>query len=539
MPITQQQFEEWLLKKEKENLEFKEAKNQYDYKTMMKYCCAIANEGGGYFILGVHDKVPRQVVGTHAFPNYQDIKKDLFDVFHLRFEIEEYFHQGNRALVFTIPSRPIGAPLAYEGRHWMRINESLEYMTPDHLKKIFNETQPDFSAQICNGANLSDLNPDAVGNLRKMWSRKTQNHSLLTCPIEQLLEDAELLVNGKLNYAALILLGTIDALNKNLPNSEIVFEYRNIANSIQSNQRVDLRNGFLAIQDKLWTLINARNDVEHLSDGLFIRDIPYFNEEVIREALLNAVTHRDYNLQGSVFIRQSPKILEIENPGGFPAGVTPQNIIYRQNPRNRRIAEVLQKCGLVERSGQGADKIFRFSIEESKPLPDYSHSDSFSVLLKLKADIQDVQFLKYFEKISEEKKIEWAVSDLLIIDQIRRGEKVENTYQSAIQRLKEQGFIELVGHGRGTKYILSKRFYSFLGKKGTYTRQKGLDFDSKKALLLKHIENHEKGYFHDFKGVFPELTDGQIKSLLRALKEEGKVFFEGSKKGGFWILVKS
>ena len=92
MSITQQQIEFWLSRKEKENLEFKEGKNQYDFHKMMKYCCALANERGGYFILGVTDKFPRIVVGTAAFKNFNDIKKNLLDAFHLRFEIEEFFY---------------------------------------------------------------------------------------------------------------------------------------------------------------------------------------------------------------------------------------------------------------------------------------------------------------------------------------------------------------------------------------------------------------------------------------------------------------
>ena len=73
--------------------------------------------------------------------------------------------------------------------------------------------------------------------------------------------------------------------------------------------------------------------------------------------LLNAVSHRDYRHPGSVFVRQFPRHIEIVSPGGFPPGITPENILDHQFPRNRRIAETFARCGLVERSGQGADRI--------------------------------------------------------------------------------------------------------------------------------------------------------------------------------------
>jgi ATP-dependent DNA helicase RecG len=539
MPVTILQFEQWLQSKEKENLEFKEAKNQYDFSTMMKYCCAIANERGGYFILGVTDKFPRVVVGTGAFKNFNHIKKNLLDAFHLRFEIEEYFYQGKRILIFTIPSRPIGVPISYDGRYWMRVNESLEIMTPDQIRNILNETQSDFSALPCENASIDDLSEIAIEIFRSLWSRKANNSAILKIPLTQLLKDAELLIDGKLNYASLILLGKTESLGRYLPNCEIVFEYRNSESSIESQQREDFRIGFFAVQSKLWDLINLRNEVQHVQDGLFIRDIPNFNEEVIREALLNAVTHRDYGLQGSVFIRQYPNLLEIENPGSFPAGVTPENILYKQNPRNRRIAEVFQKCGLVERSGQGADKMFRRSIEEAKPLPDYSRSDAFSVFLILQGKIQDVQFLKFFERVSEEKKVNWTVSDLILLELIRKGDHLDASQHDAVKRLVDQGFVELIGRGKGVRYILSKKFYTFLGEKGVYTRKKGLDKEEKKALILSHLKNHNQGTIQEFEQALPSLTRNQIHKLLKALKKEGKIEFKGSKKFGSWFSIES
>lgn len=81
-----------------------------------------------------------------------------------------------------------------------------------------------------------------------------------------------------------------------------------------------------------------------------------------REAILNPVTHRDYRMAGSVFVRQFPRRLDIVSPGGFPPGITPEDLLWRQSPRNRRIAETCARCGLVERSGQGANRMFEESI---------------------------------------------------------------------------------------------------------------------------------------------------------------------------------
>jgi len=295
MAISQEQFGKWLNSKEKEHLEFKEAKQSFDKEKLLKYGIAIANERGGHLILGVADKIPRIVVGTNVFQNIASLKRDLLDEIHLRIEIDEFSYEDKRVLIFEIPSRPIGKPLHYKGAYLMRVDDSLVPMTPEQLQKIFDEGRPDFSAEICHKASFADLSETAIDTFKMLWSMKSNNLQILQLSKEQLLTDSELLIDGKLNYAALILLGTKEALGKYLSNAEIVFEYRNSETSIQSQQREDYRSGFLNIHNKLWEIINLRNEIQHVQDELFIRDIPNFNEEVIREALLNAVCHRDYN----------------------------------------------------------------------------------------------------------------------------------------------------------------------------------------------------------------------------------------------------
>ncbi len=101
------------------------------------------------------------------------------------------------------------------------------------------------------------------------------------------------------------------------------------------------------------------------TDEGFVRSkVPSFNEDAVREAILNAVSHRDYREEGSIFVRQFPDKIEIVSPGGFPRGIDPGNLLWKQKPRNRRIAETFARCGLIERSGQGANRIFEASILE-------------------------------------------------------------------------------------------------------------------------------------------------------------------------------
>ncbi|HEX9614678.1 MAG TPA: ATP-binding protein, partial [Bacteroidota bacterium] len=373
--------------------------------------------------------------------------------------------------------------------------------------------------------------------LRKMWRRKSGNEALNDLLDQQLLTDAELQIDGGITYAALILLGTRQALGRYLAQAEVIFEYRSGEASIPYQQRKEYRQGFFLFDDDLWNTINLRNDIQHYQEGLFVWDIPTFNEVVVREAILNAVSHRDYRLAGSVFVRQFPRRTEIVSPGGFPPGITPENILWKQFPRNRRIAEVFAKCGLVERSGQGTRRMFEECIKESKPRPDFTGTDEYQVSVTLRGEIQDPQFLRFLEQVGKEALASFTTQDLLVLDCLYREQSVPSELKDRLPLLRERGVVEMTGRGRGARYILSRRLYAFIGKKGTYTRKRGLDREANKALLLKHLEHFARAGIREFEEALPGLTRGQIHSLLRALRGEGKIRLVGEKRGSIWERI--
>ena len=539
MTVSNQQLQEWLNASENEHLEFKEAKNNFHFDKLVKYCAALANERGGAMVLGVTDTRPRQIVGSQAFHDLERTKAGLIEKLRLRIEADEIMHPNGRVLVFTAPSRPIGMPITVEGAYWMRAGEDLTPMTPDMLRRIFDEAGPDFSAEICPRATITDLDPTAIDLFRKRWIRRSKNETLSRLPADQFLADAELIDHRGVTYAAMVLMGKRVSLAQFLPQAEVIFEYRSSEAAGPASQRLEFREGFLLFYESLWETINLRNDVQHFQDGLFMVDVPTFAEGSVREAILNAVSHRDYRLSGSVFIRQYQRRIEIVSPGGFPAGITPQNILYRQSPRNRRIAEVFEKCNLVERSGQGANRMFEESIKQSKSLPDFTHTDDYQVALTLHGEIQDPVFLRFLERVGEERVRSFATEDLLVLDLVHREQPVPPELQTRLHQLLDQGIIESFGRGRGTRYLLPRQFYRLTGKKGVYTRKRGLDRETNKELLLKHIQDNQPtgARFDELQQVLPALSRSQIQKLLKELKAEGRVRNEGRTKGARWYAI--
>ena len=539
MTISLEELQRLMNAMEGENLEFKEARNRYHFDRLLNYCAALANEGGGRVVLGITDRRPRQVIGTRAFSQPERTRLGLIEKLHLKVDVDEVYHPEGRVLVFTVPPRPVGVPIQADGIYWTRRGDSLVPMAEEQLREIFNEIGHDFSADFCQGATLDDLDLEAVENFRKRWIEKSGNTSLERLDWKQLLRDAEAVVDGNVTYAALVLFGTRQALGRHLAQAEVIFEYRSSEASGPAQQRKEYRESFFSFYDDLWNTINLRNDLQHYQDGLFIWDIPTFEERSVRETILNAVSHRDYRLGGSVFVRQYPRHLIIESPGGFPHGITLENILNRQYPRNRRIADLFAKCGLVERSGQGMDLIFEEAIRRGKLPPDFTGTDRYQVNLALNGQVQDSAFVLFLEKISRERNVSFSTQDFLILDQVHRGLPVRDELKPRLSYLLETGVLELTGQGRGARYVLARRFYAITGQKGVYTRKVGLDKETHKALLLKHIRNSktEGARMEEFQQVLPVLSRFQIVRLLNEMRKAGLILKKGKTRTTCWFTA--
>jgi ATP-dependent DNA helicase RecG len=532
--IDDKRIQELLAAKEGEGYQFKEAKNRFSFEDAAQCCCALANCGGGSLVFGISDKRPRQVVGSNAFDQPERTRKGLIDKLHVMVDFLIYEFEGKRVLVFEVASRPSGLPVQVDGVVWWYEGDSLMPMPEDVRRRIYNETGHDFSADICLGATIDDLDNAAIDTFRANWAEKSGNKQIKSLSTKQLLSDAGAITKDGITNAALILFGTREALRKYLPQAEIIFEYRSSEAAGAAAQREEFTIGFFACFHRIWELINLRNDKQHYQEGLFVFDIPTFNERVVREGLLNAVSHRNYQLGGSIFIRQYPDKLLIESPGGFPIGITPENILYRQSPRNKRIAEILALCGLVERSGQGMDLMFELSIRESKKLPSFIGSDEYFVKLTLSGIVLDKELLSLIKKIGEDSQQLLSAEDFLVIDALFYNKPLNENLHLRLSRLVEIGIIEHSGRG---KYILSRKLYEATGKSGVHTRLVGLDRETNKELLLKHIRsNNGKGTpFSELEQVLPSHSYNQIRVLVRELQKEGIIYVVGKTSAALWF----
>jgi ATP-dependent DNA helicase RecG len=520
------------LRESEDHIEFKAATGGFNYnggshtdqnerrKCLLGYIAALSNEGGGKLVFGMTDKHPHDVVGTIFAENKVGaMLDDIYGKMGVRVESEELFENELRVLVLTVPKRPVGKLMKYEGVPLMRIGDSLRNMSDEEMFKILSEQEPDFSAKICEGLTISELDPNAISILKNRFAVKANNPAFKNTDDHQALSDLELIVGNRVTYAALILLGKRESIRKYLPQSKTILEYRGTEMQIPSDWREEIIDPLFIGLDETWRLIHSRNSVEHINDGPYIDDVTVFDEVVTREALLNAIAHRDYSLTSEIVIRQSPKKLTINNPGGFPKGVTLENIItINSTPRSRLLSEVLLKTGLVERSGQGIDKIYSISLAQGKPAPDYSSSDLFQVSLSLDGRVTDKAFYLFIQNVSknlaEDKQL--SVHDIIALAKIRDGH-LAGISTGIIQNLESNKLINRIGSGNSQRYVLGKLYQDLINvplKVGNYTTN---EVSTIIGLLAKRGITRMGGIVKEFNG---GLTREQVKFLVEKLVED-------------------
>lgn len=536
MTIDISEFEKILKGGEKANVEFKSARGQFDEdKDLMDYCAAIANEGGGYLVLGVHNN--GQVLGSSAFQNnVNKLSMKIYSSLKIRVDVEEFTYEGKRVVLFHIPSRLVGQLVKSTGnyRYPMRLGESLTEMDQSTMLKILTETEPDFSNTIVEGLTISDLDNMAIKKLKELWAIKSGRPEFSEKTDKDALNDLSLVTQDGVKYAALISVGKAEIISKFLPDAEIIFEWRQDSQKIPHDFRKSWRQPFLNIYDDIWNTINARNVRIPYQDGFIQREIYAFDEKSIREAVLNAVTHRNYSIRGqSIFIKATPEEFAIESPGGFVQGITIANILSRTAWRNRMLAEVFEKTGLVERSGQGVNDIFENSIINGKGVPDLSKSNNEFVRLIIPAQIKDTNFIRFIESISRDTKTSFSFNELYELEKIRENKKVSEVQFK--DKFLESGVIEQC-EGRPVQYMLSHKYYKYSGRLGEYTRIVGITRDQKKQLIVNHIKKNKKGYFKDIILAFPDLKIKDVNNLLQELRREKKIKHVGSPRSGYWEL---
>jgi ATP-dependent DNA helicase RecG len=376
--ITLDTLNRWLnVPAESERLEFKEAKQQFEMTKLMRYCVALANEGGGHLVLGVSDKLPRRIVGSQAFASMvalNDIKARIVEKLRMRVDTTELLHADGRVLVFEIPSRAPGQPMDFEGAYLMRAGEDTVPMTPDRLRSIFAEGTPDWLARPAKQGSSPDevialLDTQGFFDLLKQPYPTTREGVLAK------LQGEELIVADSqgwtiTNLAALLLAKRLNAFPLDVARkAPRVVIYEGV-NKLKTRDDKPGTRGYAVGFSGLVEFVHSAAPQNRFIEEAVREEVKMFPKQALRELIANALVHQDFSPMGaSVMIDMYDDRLEISNPGVPPIDV--QRFIDEYRSRNERLADLMRRFGLCEEKGSGVDKVIAAAEMFQLPPPDF------------------------------------------------------------------------------------------------------------------------------------------------------------------------
>lgn len=385
MSITVEQINLWRqLPSETQNLEFKEAKTQYDTKKLSRYCVAIANEGGGHLILGVKDKLPREVVGTQAFNDVVDIAGKLFTWVGFRVDIEEINHPDGRILVFIIPPRPRGTAYHYEGAYLMRSGEELVPMSEDQLRKIFAEGQPNWLEEIAlKNISAQDvvhlLDTQTFFELLNLPYPTDQSGVIGKLISEKLIEKTDVGFNI-LNIGAILLAKNLKNFSHIQRKATRVIVYKG-ESKLETLSDLTGEKGYAVGFIGLVQYVMGKLPQNEIIKNAIRKEVKLVPEVVIRELLANALIHQDFEITGaSPVVEVFSNRIEISNPGEPIVPV--ERFIDGYQSRNERLADIMRRFGICEEKSSGIDRVIQSAEILQLPAPEFliSHKRTIVVI---------------------------------------------------------------------------------------------------------------------------------------------------------------
>lgn len=533
-------------------LEFKSDRKRLPDSELIAAIVSLANTEGGDLLLGVEDdgtptglhenhqniSILPALIANRTNPSLSVRVQKLTIAGH---DIAQIQVPKSRQIVATSDGASYRRRIKFDGKP-----EAVPFYPHEFIQRQSAMGQVDPSALMPEGVTADQFDPLQRLRIRNAIKKYGGDSSLLTLSDEEL--DGAL---GLCRFAdgvrrptvtGLLLLGTQDLLRIHLPAYEVAFQVlRGTDVLVNEFYRMPLIETFEEVekQFKPWVI------EEEIQVGLFRVPVPNYDRRAFREALVNALVHRDFSRLGAIHVKIGDDGLSISNPGGFVEGVTLNNLLVA-DPRSRNpvLADAIKRIGLAERTGRGIDRIYEGMLRYGRPAPDYSMSSDHTVSLLLSNAAADLDFLKMVVE-QDDKLGSMPIDSLIILGRLREErrlttadlapsvQKPEASVRATLEKLVETGFLEPHGTGRGRTYTLSAALYRQAGKKSEYIRQAGFAPIQQEQMVLNYIEKHGSIKRADAAELC-HLSLPQAYHLLKKLQKEGGIVQKGKMRYAFY-----
>lgn len=536
-------------------VEFKSDRKRLSDAELVEALVCLANTEGGELWLGVEDD--GQATGLHAEHMALSGLAGMVAARTspaLQVTVEALQVSGVTVAKITVPKAQ-GEVATQAGVYVRRrikhdgTPECVPMLPHERISRASSFGLVDVSAQPVAGSTLADFDPLERERLRQAVQQYGGDRVLLELDDEAMdgaLGFTQRLPDGSRvpTLTGLLLIGRESVLQQRVATHELAFQ-------VLAQQAVRFnefrRFPLLKALDWLETNFRPYNPEQELQVGLFRVPVPLVDMAAFREAVANALIHRDYHRMGAVHVRLEDDALVISNPGGLVDGVTLANLLVTEpRPRNRALADAMKRIGVVERSGRGVDTIYRGMLKFGRPAPDYGRTDLHNVVLSLPTVPADVAFRRMVVDAERNRNAELPIDSLIALAALREFKRLSaDALAKHIQRdaasakrtleaLTEAGLVEAHGNTRGRSYTLSAAVYSVVSDKAAYTRQVGFGPIQHEQMLLSYIRQHGQIKRAEVMELC-RLTEGQVKRLLQRMLAAGQIVMRGQGKSTAYV----
>lgn len=521
---------------ESEVIEFKEARTNYSFNDIGKYFSALSNEANlrglqeAWLVFGISDD--KRYVGTEFRKqgNLQSLKKEIVNGTNERLtflEIYELIIEKCRVIVFQIPPAIRGIPTTWQGAAYAREHESICPLPMNKVDLIRSQIGMDWSKEIVEDATIEDLDERAIEKAKEVLESLSDI---------EVLNKAGITIKGKITRTALLLLGKSESkffFDGFIP--RITWTLYNADNSVKAYEHFDIP--MLLAVDKVYSKI--RNEKYRYIAGqqtLFPDEVDQYEPELIKEIINNCIAHQDYRLRGKINVEEFEDRLVFINEGAF----IPESIEQALEPgykppyyRNVFLCNAMVNLYMIDTNSMGIPMMYQIQRDKCFPLPTYDLNTTNRVKVTVYGKILDKNYTQLLRS-----DVELNMRTVFLLDQVQKQETIS---KDNFKELKKQGLVE----GRYPNIFVSFKVADIVGQKAVYVRNKGLDDDICKQLIVKALgsmgEASKKDLMEVLEKALPEVLSEEQKSkkvsnLLQALKKDDVIEVSGVNRYSKWYV---
>ena len=536
---------------ENEVVEFKEARSNYHFNDIGKYFSALSNEANlrglqeAWLIFGISDD--KKIVGTdfRKQGGLQNLKKEIINGTNERLTFMEIYTinlEKCRVIAFQIPPAIRGIPTTWQGAAYAREHESISPLPMNKVDLIRSQIGMDWSKEIVENATLEDLDKEAVKKARELFSkrqsdRKKAQEILRKLSDIEVLNKAGITIKGKITRTALLLLGKSESsyfFDGFIP--RITWTLYNADYTVKTYEHFDMP--LLLAVDQVYSRIrNVKYRYIAGQQTLFPDEVDQYEPELIKEIINNCIAHQDYRLRGKINVEEFEDKLIFINEGGFIPETIEQALEPGYKPpyyRNVFLCNAMVNLYMIDTNSMGIPMMYQIQRDKCFPLPTYDLNTINRVKVIVYGKILDKNYTQLLHSNGE-----LDIQTVFLLDKVQKGQTIS---KESFKKLKRQGLVE----GRYPNLFVSFKVANSVGQKANYIRNKGLDDDICKQLIIKALEAMGEASKQDLMEILekalPDVLSEEQKSkkvsnLLQAMKKEGMIAARGTNRYAKWYVI--